>query len=273
MTSSTLQLFEEGAKQNGQTYWDARDLMGWLGYDTWQAFQKVITRAMASCGRIGVDPTESFVRSERLVNGKQALSYKLTRFACFLVAMAADSGKPEVIRMQVMLAAISEHLIEQQVQSGDLVRLDTRDDLKAAEKAMSQAASSRGVLPEQFGIFKDAGFRGMYNMPLQTLKQFKGLTDHSKTLYDFMGLEEMAGNLFRVTQTTARIRNQNVTGLSPLAQTAQQVGGEVRAMMIKNSGNAPEHLQLEEDIKSVQQRLKKVNKEMKKLDKPKASKK
>jgi len=273
MPPSSLQLFEEGAKQNGQTYWDARDLMGWLGYDTWQAFQKVITKAMASCGRIGLDPTESFVRSELLTDGKSVLTYKLTRFACFLVAMAADSGKPEVVRMQVMLASISEHLIEQQVQSGDLARLDTRDDLKVAEKTMSQAASSRGVLPEQFGIFKDAGFRGMYNMRLQDLKVFKGLRDERKTLYDFMGLEEMAGNLFRVTQTTARIRNQNVTGLSPLAQTAQQVGGEVRAMMIKNSGHAPEYLQLEEDIKSVQQRLKKVNKEMKKLDKPKSNKK
>jgi len=273
MTLSSLQLFEEGAKQNGQTYWDARELMEWLGYDTWSAFQKVITRAMASCGRIGVDPTESFIRSELAVDGKHVLTYRLTRFACFLVAMAADAGKPEVVRMQVMLAAITDHLIEQQVQSGDLARLDTRDDLKAAEKAMSQAASSRGVLPEQFGIFKDAGFRGMYNMRLQDLKVFKGLQDDRKTLYDFMGLEEMAGNLFRVTQTTARIRNQNVTGLNPLAETAQQVGREVRGMMIKNSGNAPEHLQLEEDVKDVQRRLKKMNREMKKLDKPKTPRK
>jgi len=273
MTPSSLQLFEDGAKQNGQTWWDARELMAWLGYDTWQAFQKVITRAMTSCSRIGVDPTESFIRSESLVGGKQVLSYRLTRFACFLVAMAADAGKPEVVRMQVMLAAVTDHLIEQQVQSGDLARLDTRDDLKLAEKAMSQAASSRGVLPEQFGIFKDAGFRGMYNMPLQDLKRFKGLADPGKTLYDFMGLEEMAGNLFRVTQTTARIRNQNVSGLNPLAETAQQVGKEVRGMMIKNSGHAPEHLQLEDDIKDVQRRLKKMNREMKKLDKPKTSRK
>jgi len=131
-------------------------------------------------------------------------------------------------------------------------------------------AQSKGLLSEQFGILKDAGFRGMYNMSLKELKLFKNTPDDKRPLYDFMGLEEMAGNLFRVTQTTARIRSQNVSGLNPLAQTASQVGREVREMMVKSSGHAPENLPLEEDIKSLQSQFKKVNREMKKLDKSKS---
>jgi len=53
-------------------------------------------------------------------------------------------------------------------------------------------------------------------------------------------LEEMAGNLFRVIQTTARIRNQVTSGgVERLAQAANQVGREVRDM-IRSSGVAPE---------------------------------
>ncbi|ERI59685.1 hypothetical protein [Xylella fastidiosa] len=154
---------------------------------------------------------------------------------------------------KTILAAIANTLIEQRIQSEDLARLETREDLKFGEKAMTSAAKDGGLQNAEFGIFKDAGFRGMYNMTLRELQRYKRLPN-GKTLYDFMGLEELAGNLFRVTQTAARIRN------------------EVRRMMIENSGAGPEHLALEEDVKGVQKRPKNVDKAMKKLDKPKASK-
>ncbi|KQH73657.1 hypothetical protein AOT81_07600 [Xylella fastidiosa] len=174
-------------------------------------------------------------------------------------------------RAKTILAAIANTLIEQRIQSEDLARLETREDLKFGEKAMTSAAKDGGLQNAEFGIFKDAGFRGMYNMSLRELQHYKRLPN-GKTLYDFMGLEELAGNLFPVTQTAARIRNKDVKGLQPLSSTAQQVGTEVRRMMIENSGAGPEHLALEEDLKGVQKRLKNVDKAMKKLDKPKASK-
>ncbi len=69
------------------------------------------------------------------------------------------------------------------------------------------------------------------------------------------------------------IFSKNVSGLNSLQRTAQDVGSEVRRMMIQNSGTAPEHLAIEEDVQGVQKRLKKVDREMKKLDKPSATKK
>jgi len=268
MNNTSLALFEEGARQNGQTYWYAHDLMQWLGYSSWQSFRNVITKAIGLCSRIDLDPTESFIRDEIDIDGKPTRTYRLTRFACLLVAMAADTSKPEVVKMQITLAAVADHVVQQHIQSCDLARLDTREDLKAAEKAMSQAAFGKGLPSEKFGIFKDYGFRGMYNMPLKDLREFKQMTE-GKTLYDFMGLEEMAGNLFRVTQTAARIRHQSNTGSIALSNTAYEVGNEVREMMVKNSGLAPEYLPLEENVKNVQRRLKKINNGMKKLDKPK----
>lgn len=186
--------------------------------------------------------------------------------------MTADSKKPEVAQAKALLAAIADTLIEQRVQSEDLGRLETREDLKFAEKAMTSAAKGGGLQNSEFAIFKNAGFLGMYNMSLRQLQSHKGMPG-GKTLYDFMGLEELAGNLFRVTQTAARIRSQQVQGLTRLSSTAKQVGTEVRRMMVQNSGVAPEHLAVEEDVQGVQKRLKKVNREMGKLDKPKPVKK
>jgi DNA-damage-inducible protein D len=272
MTNFSIEMFEDGAQEDEGRFWYAHQLMVWLGYDSWQAFQGVITKAMGACTRLGLDPTEAFIREEVIQDGRPIKTYRLSRFACLLVSMTADSKKPEVAQAKTVLAAIADKLIEQRIQSQDLGRLETREDLKFAEKAMTSAAKSGGLQGSEFAIFKDAGFRGMYNMGLRQLQTHKGMPG-GKTLYDFMGLEELAGNLFRVTQTAARIKSQDVKGLSHLSSTAQQVGLDVRQMMVRNSGVRPEALPLEEDVQGVQKRLKKVDREMKKLDKPKLVKK
>lgn len=84
-----------------------------------------------------------------------------------------------------------------------------------------------------------------------------------------MDLEELAGNLFRVTQTAARIKTRGVIGLPALKDTAKRVGREVREIMLKNSGIPPEALPIAEDISGVKKRLKSVARTMKKMDKTK----
>ena len=265
MGEFSIQRFEESGRENGTRFWFAHEFMKSLGYDSWQTFQQVITRAMGSCAKLGIDPTESFVPATFLEGGKEIKTYKLSRFACFLVSMHGDSKKEEVAKAKTLLAAIADRLIEERIQEQDLGRIETRDDLKLAERVLSGAAQSAGLESNQFGFFKDAGFRGMYNMPLSALMIRKGV-DPKKTLYDFMGLEEMAANLFRVTQTAARIKKQGVMGLPALSDTAKRVGHEVRTMMIKNSGSPPESLPIAEDISGVKRRLKSAAKAMKKMD-------
>jgi DNA-damage-inducible protein D len=265
MSGFSVEKFEKSGRDNGMRYWYAHEFMEALGYETWQSFQNVITRAMGSCAKLNIDPTEAFISETYIENGRALKTYKLTRFACFLVSMHADSKKPEVAKAKAVLAAIADQLIAERIQDHDLGRIEARDDLKLAEKVMSGVAQAAGLETTQFGIFKDAGFRGMYNMGLQDLRRHKGITGNA-VLYDFMGLEELAGNLFRVTQTAARIKNKNVQGITPLVNTATQVGAEVRNMMMKNSGLAPEALPLDQDISQVKKRLKATAREMKKLD-------
>jgi len=265
MGEFSIQTFEESGRENGVRFWYAHEFMKSLGYDSWPSFQKVITKAMGSCAKLGLDPTESFIPETLIEEGKELRTYKLSRFACFLVSMHGDAKKEEVAKAKAILAAIADKLVEERIQEHDLGRIETRDDLKLAERVLSGAAQSAGLENNQFGIFKDAGFRGMYNMSLSDLRYRKGVPAN-KTLYDFMGLEEMAGNLFRVTQTAARIKNQGVMGLPALTDTAHRVGREVRGIMVKNSGIAPESLPIADEISGVKRRLKSAERAMKKMD-------
>lgn len=265
MGEFSIEKFEADCRENGVRFWYAHEFMKSLGYDSWSSFQKIITKAMGSCARLGIDPTEAFSRATCIENEKEVVTYKLSRFACFLVSMHADSNKPEVAKAKAILAAIADRLVEERIAETDLGRIETREDLKSAERTLAGVAQDAGLENWQYGIFKDAGFRGMYNMSLTRLMEHKGV-DPRKTLYNFMALEELAGNLFRVTQTAARVKNKGVRGLPALKDTATRVGSEVRTMMIKNSGVAPERLPIAENITVVQRRLKSANRAMKKLD-------
>ncbi len=271
MAEFSIQKFEDAGRENGVRYWYAHEFMRSLGYDSWPNFQRVLTKAMGSCVKLGLDPTESFIPETLIEDGKELRTYRLSRFACFLVSMHGDSRKEEVSTAKAVLAAIADRLIQERIHEHDLDRIETRDDLKLAERVLSGAAQSAGLENSQFGIFKDAGFRGMYNMSLSQLMVRKGVPSN-KTLYDFMGLEELAGNLFRVTQTAARIKNQGVLGLPALKDTAHRVGKEVRAIMIKNSGVPPERLATAEEISGVKRRLKSAERAMKKMDVKKSQK-
>lgn len=271
MTTFDIQSFENLAQENGVRFWDARDFMIALGYETWPSFQNVINKAISSCAQLGIDIGDVFV-PKTIVDGNSSIStFKLTRFACLLVTMHADSRKVEVSQAKVALAAVADALIARSISADGLARLEIRDELKIGETIMSGSAKKAGLQNTQYGIFKDAGIRGMYNMSLSQLVAHKG-APKDKTLYDYMGKTELAANLFRVTQTAERINNQQVSGLSNLVRTAKDVGAEVRGVMLNSSGVAPENLQIDEDIADVKKRIKTTQRAMNKLDEKAAPK-
>lgn len=241
-----------------------------LGYENWLNFKSVISKAMASCSSLGIDSDDCFIPENTVdVTGKPFKTYRLSRFACFLITMQADDKKIEVQNAKVVLSAIAAQLIDSHIGNNDIARLEVRKDLAAANKIMNGAAKSVGVDSYQYGLFQDAGFRGMYDMPLEQLKKYKNIDTNAKTAYDVMGLTELAGNLFRVTQTAERLKSSDGYGINSAMKTAEQVGSEVRSMMYKNSGILPEDLAIEENVAELKKRLKGTNREMKKLDKKK----
>lgn len=258
--------FEDYGQDNGFRFWWARDLAHILGYGSYESFRTIVNDAVAGCFASEIEVNENFEHSSRLVDGISVRDIKLSRFACYLVAVKADARKPQVQSAQVYLAAFSAALKDFIETSNIIDRLLIREEVSKGEKSLGSTAKQAGVM--EYALFKNAGYRGMYNMNYRELVQLKGIElKPGQPLFDFMGREELAGNLFRITQTEAKIRRDGIRGQRNLEVTAEEVGQTVRNTMEDISGTSPEYLQSEKDIRAIRSGLKKGHKDMKALDK------
>jgi DNA-damage-inducible protein D len=256
--------FEKLAKANGTRYWFARDLMRAMGYESWSEFTKSINRAVAACTTLNINVAENFVQHKRNVNGKNVDDFKLTRFACCLTAMNGDPKKPYVAAAQAYFIALAEVLQDVRLPAETVDRIIIREEISDREITLNEAAAAAGV--EFYARFQNAGYRGMYNMEYMALKQMKGIPDLKRSLLDFMGKDELAGNLFRLTLTEGRIRKENARGQRNLEDIAEQVGRRVRRTMIEETGVRPEEIPIAPDIKTVRRGLRDAQKGFEQLD-------
>lgn len=258
--------FENISKENSFTHWFARDLMIKLGYDDYSKFRKVIEKAIQSCISAQISLEENFLQVKRNIDGNEVWDYKLSRFACYLTALNGDTKKPEVAKAQAYFVKQAE-ILENYVKGfQNIDRLIARDEIKSKEVTLSGVVQRAGI--ESYGLFQNAGYRGLYNMNMSDLKRVKGLQPKD-ILLDFMGITELAANLFRITQTEDKIRENNIQGQRALERTAEEAGNIVRQAIIDIKGTLPEYLPKEQDIKTIKKGLKAVNKDLKKIDKKK----
>ena len=84
--------------EEGNEYWFARELQKILDYTEWRKFENVINKAKIACENSGISAFEHFVDADKLskrANNAEILinDYKLTRYACYIIAQNGDSRK------------------------------------------------------------------------------------------------------------------------------------------------------------------------------------
>jgi DNA-damage-inducible protein D len=165
---STLS-FEDLKKYNhhGVEYWSARELQSSLGYSKWQWFASAIKKAMESCKQSGNNPQNHFTGAGKMVSiGSQAEreleDYHLSRFACYLIAQNGDPRKPEIAQAQKYFAIQTRRQEISDQMAADLKRVETRHKASVEFKALSSAAQEAGVQDKMFGMFHNAGYKGLY---------------------------------------------------------------------------------------------------------------
>ena len=101
--------------EEGREYWLARELQKILEYSQWRRFENVINKAKESCINSNNNVSDYFANVGKIVNTgistKKIIDYKLSRYACYLIAMNGDSRK-EVIALAQTYFAIQTRIQE-----------------------------------------------------------------------------------------------------------------------------------------------------------------
>ena len=254
--------FEElkARNQYGAEYWTARDLQPQLGYKQWRSFENAIKKAATSCEKSGNDPGHHFARARKMVtlgsgSERQVDDYLLSRFACYLIAQNGDPRKPEIAYAQKYFAIQTRRQELSDALAADLERLEMRKQTSEEFKALSGAARDAGVQDRMFGVFHDAGYKGLYGgMGREDIKARKNIPPKEQ-LMDRMGTTELAANQFRMTQTRDKLAREGVHDQERAIRTHTEVGKKVRDAIKRIGGTPPENLPPAEHIKQVAKRI------------------
>ena len=83
--------------ENNNEYWYARELQKVLEYSQWRRFEETIQRAKIACKESNNNVLDNFANVGKIVNTgvatKSIKDYKLSRYACYLIAMNGDTIK------------------------------------------------------------------------------------------------------------------------------------------------------------------------------------
>jgi DNA-damage-inducible protein D len=249
--------------EHGREYWSARDLMPHLGYEKWSNFRTAIGKARAACEQAGHSPEHHFAEAGKVIvagrGAKQEIQdFSLSRFACYLIAMNGDPGKPEIALAQAYFAIQTRRQELSDAERRDAERCELREQTKQEFKALSGAAQDAGVSSPMFGVFHDAGYKGMYGgLGREAIMRTKGISP-KENLLDRMDSTELAANQFRMTQAREKLARERIQGERRAIEAHEQVGREVRKAIKKIGGTMPEQIPAAEPIKEVRKRLKKT---------------
>jgi DNA-damage-inducible protein D len=254
--------FESLRKTNefGAEYWSARELQSVLGYTNWRTFETAVQRAITSCETSGNHAPHHFEATLKMIpvgkGGKRSVpDFQLSRFACYLIAQNGDPQKPEIALAQKYFVVQARRQELSDELAKDKERLELRNQAKEEFKQLSGVARKAGVSNPMFGIFHDAGYRGLYGMGRDAIRKHKRLPD-GENLMDRMDTTELAANQFRMTQTRDKLAREKIQDEQDAIRTHESVGREVRKAIAQIGGTMPEETPPAEPIERVEQRVK-----------------
>ncbi|OKZ73604.1 MAG: DNA damage-inducible protein D [Clostridium sp. 26_22] len=258
--------------ENNVEFWYARELMPILQYSNWQNFEKIIDKAKISCENSDVNVLDHFIDVSKMVQigsgaKRKQQDYKLTRYACYLIAQNGDSRKKVIALAQTYFAIQTrkQEITEKEYSmlTEDEKRFYQRNLTRKGNYSLNQTAKKAGV--KNFDKFHNAGYKGLYNgETADDIAKRKGLR-YREDILDNMGSTELIANLFRISQTEEKLVRDNIQTEKEANKTHYNVGAKVRKTIKELGGTMPEDLPTPK--KSLKQLEKENNKSLKKQNK------
>ncbi len=258
--------------EKGFEFWYARELMQVLSYKDWRYFDAVIKKAKIACQNTGITDTDHFVVDNKMVEigsgaKREQKDYKLTRYACYLIAQNANPRLKIIALAQTYFAVQTrkQEITEKEYTAltEDEKRFYQRNLTRKGNYSLNQTAKNAGV--KNFDKFHNAGYKGLYNgETADDIAKRKGLR-YREDILDNMGSEELAANLFRITQTESKLKKDNIQTEKDANKAHYNIGKNIREVIKKNGGTMPEELPTPK--KSLKQLEKENKRSLQKIEK------
>lgn len=220
-----------------------------LEYSKWENFNNVIQKAVIAYKNSN-DNFSYWLPEVRkpIITGKGKKEfikdYQLPRYICYLIVQNANPKKKMVALGQIYFAIQTrkQELSEKEYSelTEDEKRFYQRNLTKKGNYSLNIAARNAGV--KNFDKFHNSGYKGLYNgETANDIAKRKNLR-YREDILDNMGSDELIANLFRISQTEQKLKNENIKLENEANETHYEVGKEIRNTIKRLGGTMPEEL-------------------------------
>ena len=238
----------------------AREIEPLFWYSWWKRFKLLVEKTIdelkllwedASLHVVAIDKTS--ILSTGWERKDEWYDFLLTRYACYILAQNGDSRKQEIANAHKYFAKQTRNREIYKEMENDKLKIQTRDEIKEQNKRLFSDAKKHWV--HNFANFNDAWYVWLYGMRSKEIAKYKKLWNDN--LLDRSDITELAANLFRITQTQDKLRNENIQGQIQAEKIHFMVWWKIRQTIKDIGWTLPEHIKPStEHIKDVKKRIK-----------------
>ena len=260
-----INIFEsiKHVSEEGKEYWLARELGKVLQYGEYRKFLPVIEKGIIACTNSNNNALDHFAQVAEMIKiakgaKRKVQDYKLSRYACYLIAQNADSRKTTVALAQTYFAIQTRRQELSDKDYNNLTeeekRFYQRNLTKKGIYSLNQTAKKSGV--KNFDKFHNSGYKGLYNGETANDIAKRKELRYREDILDNMCSEELADNLFRIVQTEAKLKKENVANENNANKVHYNMGKDIRKFIKEQGGTTPE------DLSTPKKSLKELEKEL-----------
>ncbi len=198
---------------NGDEFWYARELKKILEYGEWRNFEKIIEKAKIACHQSKNLIKSNFVEVNKIVetgiSSKKLADFKLSRYACYLIAMNGDSSKPVIAQAQTYFAQQTrkQELAEEQVTLE--ARKELRDQERISYSNYDRALEEIEIKDSKVAQLTSQGDKALFTKKTSQIKREFGIK-RKEPLADYLHPVALAGRTLAREMTLEALNREEI---------------------------------------------------------------